>query len=158
MNKKSLVTVGIVLVLTAGVALSAVTAVYAFPGHAGYRHGRMFRHMARQLNLTDAQKTQIKDILKAEKPRVQPLMQQLRDNRKAQNANYTGVFDEAQARAFANKQAQIMSDLAVEHERVKAQIYAVLTPEQRQKAKDLMQEHRQRREKFLQNSPGSPGE
>jgi len=108
------------------------------------RNGGMLKRMTRELNLTDAQQTQIKSIMTAEKAKIQPLRQQLRQNEQAENANINGTFDQAQATAFAGKQSQIMGDLIVEKERAKSQIYAVLTPDQRQKAQQLMQEHQQR--------------
>ena len=55
-----------------------------------------------------------------------------------------------QARAFAQKQTQIMNDLIVEKQRTKSQIYAVLTPEQRQKALQLMQQREQRHQERMQ--------
>ncbi|MGZ4867870.1 MAG: Spy/CpxP family protein refolding chaperone, partial [Candidatus Angelobacter sp.] len=78
-----------------------------------------------------------------------PMMQQLRQNEQAENANVNGSFDENQARAFAGKQAQLMTDLIVEKERTRSQVYAVLTPEQRQKALQLMQERQQHRQERM---------
>jgi Spy/CpxP family protein refolding chaperone len=106
--------------------------------------------MTKELNLTADQQTQIKSIMQAQKTKVQPLMQQMRQSRQAEEANITGNFDENQARTFANKQSQIMSDLIVEQERTKSQIYAVLTPEQRQKAQQLMQQRQQRMQERMQ--------
>jgi Spy/CpxP family protein refolding chaperone len=74
------------------------------------------------------------------------MMQQLRQNQQAEDANINGSFDENQARTFANKQAHLMTDLMVENERMRSQVYAVLTPEQRQKALQLMQERQQHRQ------------
>jgi Spy/CpxP family protein refolding chaperone len=101
------------------------------------------------LNLTEAQQTQVKSILADEKTKIKPMMQQLRQNQPAEDANVNGSFDEAQARAFANKQAQLMTDLIVEKERMRSQVYAVLTPEQRQKALQLMQERQQHRQERM---------
>lgn len=154
MHKKFLVVAG-ALVLAA-VAGLAGTLMAQGPGGGpgmgfGHRHGGWMLHrMARELNLTDAQQAQIKTIMQTEKTKVQPLMQELRQNEQAQNAKIDGNFDEAQARAFAGKQTQIMSDLIVEKQRTKSQIYAVLTPEQRQKALQLMQQHEQRRQQRMQ--------
>ena len=78
-------------------------------------------------------------------------MQQLRQNQQAEDANVNGSFDENQARTFANKQTQLMTDLIVEKERMRSQVYAVLTPEQRQKALQLMQERQQRRQERMSN-------
>ena len=84
-----------------------------------------------------------------EKTKTRPMMQQLRQNEQAENANVNGSFDENQARAFANKQAQLMTDLIVEKERTRSQVYDVLTPEQRQKALQLMQERQQHRQERM---------
>jgi Spy/CpxP family protein refolding chaperone len=142
----------IILVVAAGMAGTVLAQGTGQQFGGGFRHhgGWMLRHMTKELNLTTDQQTQIKGIMQAQKSKVQPLMQQLRQNRQAENANITGSFDENQARAFANKQSQIMSDLIVEQERTKSQIYAVLTPEQRQKAQQLMQQHEQRMQERMQ--------
>lgn len=133
----------------------AMAAGLAAHGAAQGRHhheGSMLRRMTRELNLTDSQQSQIKSIMQTERAKMQPLRQQLRQNEQAQNANMSVTFDETQARAFADKQAQIMSDLTVERQRMKSEIYAVLTPDQRAKAQQLMQEHQQRRRQHVQQS------
>lgn len=142
----------IILVVAAGLA---GTVLAQGPGREfgpGFRHhgGWMLGHMTKELNLTADQQSQIKSIMQAERSKTQPLMQQLRQNEQAQNATITGNFDEEQARTFANKQTQIMSDLIVEKQRTKSQIYAVLTPEQRQKAQQLMQQRQQKRQQWMQ--------
>ncbi|HEX3155433.1 MAG TPA: Spy/CpxP family protein refolding chaperone, partial [Candidatus Angelobacter sp.] len=90
-----------------------------------------------------------KGIMASEKTKIKPMMQQLRQNQQAEDANINGSFDENQARTFANKQAQLMTDLIVEKERMRSQVYAVLTPEQRQKALQLMQERQQHRQERM---------
>lgn len=142
----------IILVVAAGLA---GTVLAQGPGREfgpGFRHhgGWMLKHMTKELNLTADQQSQIKSIMQAERAKTKPLMQQLRQNSQAQNAAITGNFDEGQARAFASKQTQIMSDLIVEKERAKSQIYAVLTPEQRQKAQQLMQGRQEKRQQWKQ--------
>ena len=147
MLKKSIIIAAILMAVAAGLATSA------FAQHRGMGFGRhngfMLKHMAKQLNLTEAQKTQIKSIMTDEKTKIKPMMQQLRQNEQAENANVNGTFDENQARTFANKQAQLMTDLIVEKERMRSQVYAVLTPEQRQKALQLMQERQQHRQERM---------
>lgn len=142
MHKKFFITTAILMAVAAGLATSALA---QRPGRGfGHHSGWMLKHMAKELNLTDAQQTQIKGIMADGKTRTKPLRQQLRQNEQAENANINGTFNESQARAFAGKQAQIMSDLMVEKQRTRSQVYAVLTPEQRQKAQQLMQERQQR--------------
>ena len=147
MFRKSIILVAILMAVAAGLATSA----FAQHRHMGFgRHnGWMLKRMTKQLDLTEAQQTQIKGILAGEKTKIQPLMQQLRQNQQAEDANVNGTFDENQARAFANKQAQLMTDLIVEKERMRSQVYAVLTPEQRQKALQLMQERQQHRQERM---------
>ena len=153
MNKRILflAVTAIILAIAAGVG-GTVFAQGPGPGFGhGHRHGGwMLGRMSKELNLTADQQNQIKSIMQAERSKTQPLMQQMRQNEQAQNATINGNFDEAQARAFAQKQTQIMNDLIVEKQRTKSQIYAVLTPEQRQKALQLMQEHQQKMQERMQ--------
>jgi len=147
MHKKSIILATILMALAAGLAATA-SAQHRSMGF-GRNNGWMLKHMTKQLNLTDAQQTQIKGIMADEKTKIKPMMQQLRQNQQAADANVNGSFDENQARAFANKQAQLMTDLIVEKERMRSQVYAVLTPEQRQKALQLMQERQQHRQERM---------
>jgi Spy/CpxP family protein refolding chaperone len=112
--------------------------------------------MTRELNLTEAQQTQIKTILQTQRAKIQPLVQQLHQNQQTQGAAMTGAFDETQARAFAGKQTQIMSDLIVERQRTQSEIYAALTPDQRSKAQQLMQQREQRRLQHMQKHSQQP--
>lgn len=148
MNKKFLLMTAVILAMAAGLAVTVFAQVPRM-GH-GRHGGWMLHRMTKELNLTDAQQAQIKSIMQAERAKTQPLMQQLHQNEQAQNAAVTGNFDEAKAQAFAAGQAQIMTNLIVEKQRTKSQIYAVLTPEQRQKALTLMQQRDQRRQERMQ--------
>jgi Spy/CpxP family protein refolding chaperone len=148
MHKKFFIITAILLAVAAG--LTATVFAQGPQRGFGQRNGWMLKHMTRELNLTEAQQTQIKGILADARTRTKPLIEQLRQNEQAQNAAINGNFDETQARAFAGKQAQIMSDLIVEKQKTKSQIYSVLTSDQRQKALQLMQQHEQRRQERLQ--------
>jgi protein CpxP len=147
MHKKSIILAAIFMALAAGLATTAFGQQRGMD--FGRNNGWMLKHMTKQLNLTEAQQTQIKGIMDSEKTKIKPMMQQLRQNQQAEDANMNGSFDENQARAFANKQAQLMTDLIVEKERMRSQVYAVLTPEQRQKALQLMQERQQHRQERM---------
>src|SRR5260370_18735962 len=153
MHKKFFIVTAIVLAVAAGLA-SAVAQITQSGRHGRHNNGWMLQHMAAQLNLTDAQQAQIKNILQAEKAKTQPLRQHLRQNRLAQTSNTTGAFNEPQARPFADNQARLMSDLTVERQRAKSQIFAVLTPDQRQKALTLIHQRQQRRQHHMQKNSG----
>jgi Spy/CpxP family protein refolding chaperone len=147
MHRKFIIVAAILMAVAAGLATSSFA---QHPGMGFGRHcGWMLKHMAKQLNLTEAQQTQIKGIMADEKTKIKPMMQQLRQNEQAQNANVNGTFDEAQTQAFANKQSQLMASLIVEKQRIRSEVFAVLTPEQRQKAQELMQERQQRRQERM---------
>ena len=154
MNKKYFLMIAVIVAVAAGLA---VTVFAQGPGWGHGRHGGWMLHgMSKQLGLTDAQQAQIKTIVQAEHAKIQPLMQQLRQNRQAQEASLTENFDETKAQAFAASQSQIMSGLMVERLRTKSQIYAVLTPEQRQKALELKQQRQQRRQQWMQKHQQQP--
>ena len=80
---------------------------------SGHRHGHM-GFMAKQLNLTDAQKAQIKTIMQSQRTTMRPLMQQMTQNREAMlTATSGGAFDQAKVQAIATQQAQLISQMTV---------------------------------------------
>lgn len=117
-------------------------------------------HMAQQLQLTDAQKTQIKTLWDAEKPTMLPLIQQLANAHKQMLAiTANGAFDEAKVATIANQQSQTLARLMIEKEKLQSQIYnQVLTPEQRAKADQLRQNHAARMDQWLQRMTSAPAE
>ena len=142
MRKRFFIVTALVLALAAGLT-AAVAKQEA--GGKGRHHDWMLARMTKELNLTSDQQAKIKSILEVQRAKMQPLRQQLRQNRLAESSNSAATFNEAQVRSYAEKQAQIMTDLTVERERTKSQIFAVLTPDQRTKALALMPQHGKRR-------------
>ncbi len=133
------------------VAVSTVFAIAQKGSGAGWKGGRGFGHrggfgrMAEKLNLTDAQKTQVKQISEASRAKVKPLMETMRANhQKLDEATANGQFDEAKVTAIAQEQAQTSAQLTVEKERVKAQIFQILTPEQQAQAKAFKEQKEER--------------
>jgi periplasmic protein CpxP/Spy len=106
---------------------------------------RGFMRMAEKLNLSDEQKTQVKTILEDSKTRVKPLMESLRENHKqTENLGTDGNFNEAQVNQIATTQAETSKQLFIEKEKTKAQIFAVLTPEQRVEAAKMKEQMKER--------------
>ncbi len=134
-------------------ALVAVGAIFTFAQKADKAHGRhrfgrrgSFGRMAEKLNLTDAQKEQFKQIREAGKTKVQPLMENMKSIRgQLEAATADGQFNEEQVQALATQQANVMAQLIVEKERVKSQMFAVLTADQQTQLKTLKE---QMKEKF----------
>jgi protein CpxP len=137
-----------------------MTAVCA--ARTGGRGSMMFgRHMgwiARKLDLTDAQKTQIQSMIQAERPNFQPLVKQLAANHEQMLvATRGGGFDEAQVRTLANQQAQTLAELMVIRERVISKVYnTVLTPDQKTKADALRQHMLERMSQRFQEQTSPP--
>ncbi len=107
---------------------------------------RVFARVASELKLTDAQQTEIKQIVGDELAAARPLFEKLRENRKQlREAGGGGQFDEARVRSLAAEQGQTLSELIVAKERAKAKIFNVLTPEQRERAGELLDRFEERR-------------
>jgi Spy/CpxP family protein refolding chaperone len=123
------------------------------------RHGKknhMFGRLMHQLNLTEQQKTQIKQINENFRASTKQLHEQLRANRQNPLEQLKGGnLDEAAVRAAAQARANIQVELAVAKARKMAQIYAVLTPEQKDKLAQLIEQWKQRANNFKQRRQGA---
>jgi protein CpxP len=102
--------------------------------------------LARDLNLTDEQKAQIKKITDSFAESTKALHDQLRTLHESQPDPLSGAaFDEAAVRSAAEAHAKIEVELEVTHARIMSQIFNVLTPEQKAKLAAKRQEFEQRR-------------
>ena len=125
-------------ILTIAAAVLLVAAAAIAEGRHGYGGPGGFRHMLKQLDLTSAQQDQVKAIWAKEKPTLQPLMQQMRQNHSAMRAlEASGPFDEAKTTALATQNSQTMIQLQVEHARIKSEIMQILTADQKAKLAQL---------------------
>ena len=107
-------------------------------GPDGHGHGDMLEHMARELNLTDAQKAQVKTIMESAESSSQGTREKLEEvHKQIEAATANGQFDETQVRTLASQQAQLEADMMVEHLRAKSKVFAILTAEQRTKAEEM---------------------
>jgi Spy/CpxP family protein refolding chaperone len=106
--------------------------------HRAMGPGKRIDRMAKKLNLTEAQKEQVKAILTSERDKVEPLRQQLAKNREnLRKAIEAQPFNEATVRALARSQNETRVELVVSRARTKSEIFALLSPEQRELAKKL---------------------
>jgi protein CpxP len=130
----------------------------SFDKGRGGKRGFGFGRMAEKLNLTDEQKAQIKQITEAEKTKVEPIFTALKDNRQ-KLADLSGeTFDEAKVQALATEQGNLSAQLIVEKERTKSQIFQILTPEQREQAKQLKEEMKDKFKGKFKNRGGKTTE
>jgi protein CpxP len=137
--------------------LLAAFAVAETAGMPRHHRGAMFGGFgfyAHQLDLTDAQRAQMKDILTKEKPAIQPLMQQMgQSRRQLKQLEMSGTFDEAQVRTLAAQQSQTMTELTVQRARIHSELLQVLTVDQKTKLTQLMAEREQKFKSHLQAAP-----
>ncbi len=154
--------------ITAGIIAVVLAAALALHAEAKFRRasqswggppmaGRFLQHMADTLDLTDAQQAQIKQMWKDEQPAIRPLLQQLAEGHKRMVAATSGgKFDQAQVQAIASQQAQTITQLIVEKQKLQAKVYGILNADQQAKFERLQQRHMQRMQKWLDRSNEVP--
>lgn len=155
-RSKIVLSVGLALMLVAGVA----AAEHLHRAHM--REGGMFGEhalsfFADYLNLTDAQQSQIKQIIAKEKPTLQPLWEQEHQSHQAMiQLVASGNFDEAKAQAIAQQAGQTHTQLMLEHARVAAEAYQVLTPDQKTKLSEFLAKRQQRFQEHMREHNMDP--
>ena len=91
-----------------------------------------------QLDLSDAQKQQARDISQRHRQAMQPVMQRLQQAMMAERSAVEAVpVNEAAVRGAAQDVAAAQADLAVDRARLHNDIFSILTVEQQTKAKQL---------------------
>ncbi len=112
----------------------------------------------RDLNLTDAQKAQIKQITDSFEASTKQLRERLDALHESERgAAFDGTFNEAAVRAAAQERANVMVELDVARARMASQVFAVLTAEQKAQVAARRQEMEQRRQEFKQKRAENPG-
>lgn len=97
--------------------------------HQPPRHGGMHHDMFKGLNLTDAQKTQMRSIMKdAHKDMKRP---SLDERRTMHSIIASDSFDQAKAEAQATKMSEEGKDRALKMMETQNKLYNVLTPAQK---------------------------
>jgi Spy/CpxP family protein refolding chaperone len=113
------------------------------PGGPGMRGGPggpfgMAGLPLRELDLTDAQREQVKAIMDAHRDDQKAIGDRMMTVRKAlHDAIAADTFDEAAIRAAAAQVSAVDADAAVLQAKIHGEVIAILTPEQVKKAKEL---------------------
>ena len=159
MKTKNIIIVSAAILLVVGgvMAARAHSRSMGIGFHDGHGFERAMATLAWKLDLTDAQRAQIKTMCKSEWPTVQPLVQQLvTEQDQMIEVTKNGTFDEARVKQIADRQSQAVGQLLVEKERFISRVYnEVLNPEQRTKADAMRQELEQRINRHLQEQPSA---
>jgi protein CpxP len=144
------------LILTSAMALT--TLAIAAPagqdagmghGHHSHRHGQDMGF--KKLNLTDAQRASIKQIVHGSFAQNKTQWQALRQQRSAfESMTPDQVGYQAAAASLAQAEADATRVRVQQKATVRAQIYAVLTPTQKAQMATMKQEKQARREQWKQ--------
>lgn len=121
-------------------------------GGRGWGHHGPLGYVAHELNLSDAQRSQIKSMWQAERPTVASLVQELAsESKEMDSATTQGNLDESKVEAIAARQGETIAKLLIEKERFKSEVYtSVLNPEQRIKADELQKVWHSRMERVVE--------
>jgi Spy/CpxP family protein refolding chaperone len=127
-------------------------------GHAhGYgMEGHHMQFMAKYLNLTDDQKTQMKGVMQKEHPAMKPLFQQSHQIDQQLRKYVEGPYDEAKVRTLATQKAQVEIEMTVAQTRIHNEMFQLLTPDQQTKMKEFEARHENRMQKHMQEAPPAP--
>jgi periplasmic protein CpxP/Spy len=146
MRKTKWMTMAAVMTLSASLAFAAPHDGFGKGGKRGRHGGQMFgQRMAEKLNLTDAQKQQIRDLNKSFRQNNKQVFENAKALRKelraAREANDTAKLESLKPQ-METQRAQ-MKQL---HDAQQARIVSLLTAEQRTQWEALKAERQQRRE------------
>jgi Spy/CpxP family protein refolding chaperone len=112
------------------------------PCEGGWHHEPGGFHGLRELNLSQDQKDKIKLILENQKTAAQAQFESIHQSFKAlDDAARAYTYDAKQVQALADKQSKLQTALIIQRTETKHQIYALLTPEQKQKWSELPPPH-----------------
>lgn len=150
---KKLVLAAVVLPLTLGTASAFAFGGKDHKGHRGECGKGMDRGIMRQLDLTDAQKDQLKEMREANKAEMKAKFADGHEARMAERqAHHDKVqallladnFDEAAANDLAKEMVEKQTERRVKMMEKKHQMLSVLTPEQKTKFVELQKERQQK--------------
>ena len=115
----------------------------------------------RELALTETQREQVRTAVDAHKGEFDAIRSRMQTARTAlQNAVTADSFDEAAVRQTSVDMAAVEADAAVLRAKVHSEVWALLTPEQQQKARELkaqrLERRAQMRERFEQRRNQRP--
>jgi protein CpxP len=112
----------------------------------------------RELDLTEAQREQVKTITQSHRAEVQQVAVRVHDAQRAIDAAAAAApVDEAAIRARSTELATALADGAILRGRVNAEIVAILTSEQQQKLQELRGKMAERMKQRGERRPARPG-
>jgi Spy/CpxP family protein refolding chaperone len=136
-SMKMISTLGLATALSLGMAATAT----AFSGdHGGKQH--RYERMADRLDMNDEQRQQLKQIHRQVRPQMLELKDAMQDNSEALRKldPKSAEFDK-QVAELARQQGELVTQKIIQRSQVRAKVFAILTPEQREMATKMKRHH-----------------
>jgi protein CpxP len=163
MTKRVLIAAGLAAVLAVGSAVAIAQPSQGGPGMHGPGRGPRvggpggFGDIGlRGVDLTDAQRDQVRSIMESHKTELEQVRTKLRAAHRAMGeATAAEAVDEAAIRARTADVAAAMADQAILRAKVRTEVFGILTAEQQQKLKEqraARQQRMQERQKSRQEN------
>lgn len=139
MEKSGYITTWRILLLAATCLIPLAHTAYAEPKQS---HVKQMARIADALQLTDGQRQQLKKIRRGKRNEGMLLHDALQDNREALEklspsaSNYEELLVK-----LASEKAQLVKRKVIHEGKMRARVYAILTPEQREKAVEMKKHH-----------------
>lgn len=156
MRKNTLLGLALASALAIGSSI-ALAAPAGAPGHGGFGHGghgqRGHGQLMRlgKLNLTDAQKASVKQIVSTSRTQNKSAREALRTQRSAfESMTPNQVGYQSAAASLAQAEGQATQQRVQQMANLRAQIYAVLTPQQQAQAATFKAQAQARRAQWKQ--------
>jgi protein CpxP len=155
MVKRVLVAAGLVAALAGGTAIAVAQPPQGGPGvsgpgrgpRGGMRGGFGGMLPLRGIDLTDAQRDQVRSIMESHQAEFEQVRTKLREGHRALASASNGqTVDEAAIRAASTTLAAAMADEAILRAKVRSEVFGILTAEQQQKLQERQAERRQRKQ------------
>lgn len=148
------------LAVMLGAAIAKSQTADATPAPTGHGHrygmrGPMMDFPFKQLDLTDAQRSQIKAVMHKEHATMKPLMQQLHQMNQELKQYSEGTYEETKVQALISQQSQTLVQMKVQETRIHNELFQLLTPEQQTKMKEIEANREARMQQHMQSQPAS---
>ena len=148
------------LAVMLGSAIANAQTADAPPAPPTHKHGfgpegHMIGFFGKYLDLTDAQRAQMKAVMQKERATMHPLMQQERQLDTQLKQYSEGAYDETKVQALVTQQAQTLVQIKVEQTRIHNELYQLFTPDQQAKMKEMEAKRAARMQAHMHSAPAS---
>jgi Spy/CpxP family protein refolding chaperone len=134
------------------------SSILQFPAFAAFHGpawgGEPMKKMIAALGLSEEQKLQIKEILKAHKPAIQPLRKQfIMERRALRDLIQSGPGNESAIKDQVGRVSAIAAEMAVQRAQVYGEVRTILTTEQVEKFMELQKARDLKIDEFISRGP-----